>query len=73
MDWDRPETCQVLASKKEYHCVICNQTSPSTDDKPMGLAVLVQVNDISIFLQNFKSELIHIDCFIIQKLTQTIS
>uniref|UniRef100_A0A1B6CS83 E3 ubiquitin-protein ligase n=1 Tax=Clastoptera arizonana TaxID=38151 RepID=A0A1B6CS83_9HEMI len=46
MDWDGSETCQVLASKKEYDCVICNQTSPSTDDKPMGLAVLVQATSV---------------------------
>lgn len=44
MDWDGSE--QVLASKKEYDCVICNQTSTSTDDKPMGLAVLVQATSV---------------------------
>ncbi|CAG2059045.1 unnamed protein product [Timema podura] len=44
MDWNEDESSTLLASKKEYDCVICNQTTPSTEDKPMGLVVLVQVN-----------------------------
>jgi len=44
MDWDGAE--QVLTTKKEYDCVICNQTSPSTDEKPMGLVVLVQATSV---------------------------
>ncbi|XP_054287000.1 E3 ubiquitin-protein ligase Ubr3-like isoform X1 [Macrosteles quadrilineatus] len=44
MDWDGAE--QVLTTKKEYDCVICSQTSPSTDEKPMGLAVLVQATSV---------------------------
>lgn len=43
MDWDQEENETKLASKKEYDCVICNQTTPSSEDKPMGLVVLVQV------------------------------
>jgi len=43
MDWDQEENATKLASKKEYDCVICNQTTPSSEDKPMGLVVLVQV------------------------------
>lgn len=35
-----------LSRRKEYDCVICNQTSASTDDKPMGLAVLVQASSV---------------------------
>lgn len=30
----------------EYDCVICGQTSASTEDKPMGLAVLVQATSV---------------------------
>lgn len=30
----------------EYDCVICNQSSVSTEDKPMGLAVLVQASSV---------------------------
>lgn len=43
MDWDQEENATKLTSKKEYDCVICNQTTPSSEDKPMGLVVLVQV------------------------------
>lgn len=43
MDWDQEENTTKLTSKKEYDCVICNQTTPSSEDKPMGLVVLVQV------------------------------
>ncbi|KAJ8687402.1 hypothetical protein QAD02_023196 [Eretmocerus hayati] len=42
MDWDTDEEQAKVASKKEYDCVICNQTTASTEDKPMGLVVLVQ-------------------------------
>lgn len=51
MDWDGTEGTAaggggstsrgVVPRRKEYDCVICNQTSPSTEEKPMGLAVLV--------------------------------
>lgn len=43
MDWEQEESATKLTSKKEYDCVICNQTTPSSEDKPMGLVVLVQV------------------------------
>lgn len=39
MDWQEKES-----SRQEYDCVICNQTTPSTEDEPMGLVVLVQVS-----------------------------
>ena len=48
MDWTEDEGTTLLASKKEYDCVICNQTTPSTEDKPMGLVVLVQVSQLII-------------------------
>lgn len=50
MDWDQEENTTKLASKKEYDCVICNQTTPSSEDKPMGLVVLVQVMHLFVFL-----------------------
>ena len=43
-----------LISKKEYDCVICNQTTHSCEEKPMGLVVLVQVGFL-IHLNDFKS------------------
>ncbi|XP_066595206.1 E3 ubiquitin-protein ligase Ubr3 [Prorops nasuta] len=46
MDWDQEEDTTRLTSKKEYHCVICSQTSPSTEEKPMGLVVLVQATSV---------------------------
>uniref|UniRef100_A0A0C9QRP8 E3 ubiquitin-protein ligase n=1 Tax=Fopius arisanus TaxID=64838 RepID=A0A0C9QRP8_9HYME len=47
MEWDQsdPSTTSVT-SKKEYDCVICNQTTPSTEEKPMGLVVLVQSTSV---------------------------
>lgn len=30
---------------KEYDCVICNQSIPSTPERPVGLVVLLQVSD----------------------------
>jgi len=50
MDWDQEENTTKLASKKEYDCVICNQTTPSSEDKPMGLVVLVQVMHLFVFM-----------------------
>ncbi|XP_025832184.1 E3 ubiquitin-protein ligase Ubr3 isoform X1 [Agrilus planipennis] len=44
MDWKNDEN--ILISKQEYDCVICNQSTPSTDDKPMGLVVLVQTTSV---------------------------
>ncbi|KAF5282499.1 hypothetical protein FQR65_LT14269 [Abscondita terminalis] len=43
MDWANEE---VLVSKLEYDCVICNQSTASTEDKPMGLVVLVQATSV---------------------------
>lgn len=37
---------KVPVGKQEYDCVICNQTTASTEDKPMGLAVLVQATSV---------------------------
>ncbi|CAH2006803.1 unnamed protein product [Acanthoscelides obtectus] len=37
---------EVLVSKQEYDCVICNQSSPSTEDNPMGLVVLIQATSV---------------------------
>ncbi|XP_034951822.1 E3 ubiquitin-protein ligase Ubr3 [Chelonus insularis] len=45
MDWDQSESSNI-SSKKEYDCVICNQTTPSMEDKPMGLVVLVQATSV---------------------------
>lgn len=46
MDWDQEESPTQMPSKKEYHCVICNQTTTSTEEKPMGLVVLVQATSV---------------------------
>lgn len=37
---------EVLVSKQEYDCVICNQSTPSTEEKPMGLVVLIQATSV---------------------------
>lgn len=54
MDWEQGEGPATLVSKKEYDCVICNQTTPSTEDKPMGLIVLLQVNCSGNIFENFE-------------------
>ncbi|XP_063233328.1 E3 ubiquitin-protein ligase Ubr3 [Bacillus rossius redtenbacheri] len=46
MDWNEEEGSTLTVSKKEYDCVICNQTTPSTEDRPMGLVVLVQSTSV---------------------------
>ncbi|KAK9883218.1 hypothetical protein WA026_001407 [Henosepilachna vigintioctopunctata] len=33
-------------SKQEYDCAICGQSTPSTEEKPMGLVVLVQATSV---------------------------
>lgn len=33
-------------SKQEYDCVICNISSPSTEEKPMGLVALIQATSV---------------------------
>lgn len=45
MDWTAEEE-STMKSKQEYDCVICSQTTPSTEDKPMGLVVLVQASSV---------------------------
>ncbi|CAH1183647.1 unnamed protein product [Ceutorhynchus assimilis] len=37
---------EIPISKEEYDCVICNTSSPSTEDKPMGLVVLIQATSV---------------------------
>lgn len=44
MDWTEEEN--TVMSKIEYDCVICSQASPSTEEKPMGLVVLLQASSI---------------------------
>ena len=56
MDCDIKEEQTKMISKKEYDCVICNQTTPSSEVKPMGLVVLVQVNNLG--------QLVNIQCIL---------
>ncbi|XP_076285643.1 ubr3 ubiquitin ligase isoform X1 [Lasioglossum baleicum] len=42
MDGIEEDNANKLTSKKEYDCVICNQTTPTSEDAPMGLIVLIQ-------------------------------
>lgn len=46
MDWEGNDTTpeQVPITQKQYDCGICGQTSPSTDENPIGLVILVQVS-----------------------------
>ncbi|KAG5894127.1 hypothetical protein JTB14_004065 [Gonioctena quinquepunctata] len=37
---------EVLVKQQEYDCVICNQSTPSTEDQPMGLVVLIQATSV---------------------------
>jgi hypothetical protein len=53
MEWDQEENATKLTNKKEYDCVICNQTTPSSEDKPMGLVVLVQVIFYSLIFEMY--------------------
>jgi E3 ubiquitin-protein ligase UBR3 len=40
MEWQEEEE---VVLEKEYDCIICNTTSPSTESNPIGLVVLLQV------------------------------
>lgn len=35
---------EVMESEVLYECVICGQSGPSTDDRPIGLVVLLQAS-----------------------------
>ena len=37
---------ELFVSKQEYDCVICNQATPSTEEKPMGLVVWIQATSV---------------------------
>ncbi|XP_035829845.1 E3 ubiquitin-protein ligase UBR3 isoform X2 [Aplysia californica] len=41
---DQQEECKVTA--KEYDCVICSQTTPSSGDRPVGLIVFLQASSV---------------------------
>ena len=38
----RDKGAASAAEKQMYDCVICNQATPSTDDRPLGLVALLQ-------------------------------
>ncbi|CAH1116050.1 unnamed protein product [Phaedon cochleariae] len=37
---------EPMAKQQEYDCVICNRSTPSTEDQPMGLVVLMQATSV---------------------------
>lgn len=43
---DEGDEEEKVAKQQEYDCVICNQSSPSTEEQPMGLVVLIQATSI---------------------------
>uniref|UniRef100_A0A6P7GK94 E3 ubiquitin-protein ligase n=1 Tax=Diabrotica virgifera virgifera TaxID=50390 RepID=A0A6P7GK94_DIAVI len=43
---EEEEEEEEVAKQQEYDCVICNQSSPSTEEQPMGLVVLIQATSI---------------------------
>ncbi|XP_017785571.1 PREDICTED: E3 ubiquitin-protein ligase UBR3 isoform X2 [Nicrophorus vespilloides] len=46
MDWSPTSAETSEPMNQEYDCVICNQSSPSTEERPMGLVVLVQATSV---------------------------
>nr|XP_033321626.1 E3 ubiquitin-protein ligase Ubr3 isoform X1 [Megalopta genalis] len=46
MDGIEEDNANKLTNKKEYDCVICNQTTPTSEDAPMGLIVLIQSTSV---------------------------
>ncbi|TNN36676.1 E3 ubiquitin-protein ligase UBR3 [Liparis tanakae] len=53
MDVESPDTeaamdlgAEVMESEVLYDCVICGQSGPSTDDRPIGLVVLLQASSV---------------------------
>ncbi|XP_055526440.1 E3 ubiquitin-protein ligase Ubr3 [Wyeomyia smithii] len=45
-DEDDEEEMIEMPREKEYDCIICNTTEPSTESKPIGLVVLVESSSI---------------------------
>lgn len=43
---DEDAEMEVAAQEKEYVCIICNRTSASTEDDPIGLVVLVESSSV---------------------------
>ena len=45
MDWEVIDMSHTIAqvTHKQYDCCICSQTTPSTEENPIGLVVLIQV------------------------------
>lgn len=43
---DEPENVEEVTREKEYDCIICNLTSPSTESNPIGLVVLIESSGV---------------------------
>lgn len=50
MDWEGSDALhtQTQITQKQYDCGICSSSSPSTDENPIGLIILVQVSCLFI-------------------------
>lgn len=46
-DYDEQENDEEMTREKEYVCIICNLTSPSTELNPMGLVVLIESSGVT--------------------------
>lgn len=40
------ENIEEIAREKEYGCIICNRTTPSTESNPVGLVVLIESSGV---------------------------
>lgn len=43
---DDDQDNEEISREKEYVCIICNRTSPSTDSNPIGLVVLIESSGV---------------------------
>lgn len=43
---DDEDNYEEIAREKEYVCIICNRTTPSTDSDPIGLVVLIESSGV---------------------------
>lgn len=43
---DDDDNYEEIAREKEYVCIICNRTTPSTDSDPIGLVVLIESSGV---------------------------
>ncbi|CAN7998531.1 unnamed protein product [Ixodes pacificus] len=59
---DEYERNPIVTVAKEYECIICSQTSSSTEDRPIGMVVLLQATSVLGHAQEAEEEARKLPC-----------